>query len=62
MPVAVKSRAPNFVVAGALSAFVLGTYWYTMRAVGQDDIQKEIDREAARLAQEESSSVGAVSK
>ena len=43
----------NAIIAGGLGAFVLGTYWYTMSAVGQDDLSKEISREAAKMAREE---------
>ena len=48
----------NALVAGGLGAFVLGTYWYTMSAVGQDDLSKEISREAAKMAREEAQSQG----
>ncbi|WVZ95660.1 hypothetical protein U9M48_041394 [Paspalum notatum var. saurae] len=43
-----RSLAPktrNFVVAGGLSAFVLGVYYYTMRAVGgTDELQVAINK------------------
>ncbi|KAL6619865.1 hypothetical protein ACP70R_031968 [Stipagrostis hirtigluma subsp. patula] len=43
-----RSLAPktrNLVVAGGLSAFVLGVYYYTMRAVGgTDELQVAIDK------------------
>lgn len=43
-----SSLAPktrNLVVAGGLSAFVLGVYYYTMRAVGgTDELQVAIDK------------------
>lgn len=45
-------RLSNGLIAGGLGAFVMGTYWYTLRAVGQDDLQKEIDREAAKMARD----------
>jgi len=48
-----STKVKNLAVAGALGAFVAGTYMYTMRAVGQDDLAKELEREAARLAREE---------
>lgn len=51
-------QVKNFAVAGALGAFVAGTYLYTMRAVGQDDLAKEVEREAARLAREEAKLAG----
>jgi hypothetical protein len=38
-------RTRNLVVAGGLSAFVLGVYYYTMRAVGgTDELQVAIDK------------------
>ncbi|BAS91851.1 Os05g0103800, partial [Oryza sativa Japonica Group] len=38
-------KTKNFVVAGGLSAFVLGVYYYTMRAVGgTDELQVAIDK------------------
>jgi len=43
-----RSLAPktrNLVVAGGLSAFVLGVYYYTTRAVGgTDELQVAIDK------------------
>ncbi|KAI9081613.1 hypothetical protein K1719_036499 [Acacia pycnantha] len=38
-------KVKNLVVAGGLSAFVLGVYFYTMRAVGgTDELQVAIDK------------------
>ncbi|XP_020535973.1 uncharacterized protein LOC105636690 [Jatropha curcas] len=38
-------RTKNLIVAGGLSAFVLGVYFYTMRAVGgTDELQVAIDK------------------
>jgi hypothetical protein len=38
-------KTRNLVVAGGLSAFVLGVYYYTMRAVGgTDELQVAIDK------------------
>ena len=38
-------KTKNIVVAGGLSAFVLGVYYYTMRAVGgTDELQVAIDK------------------
>ena len=38
-------KARNLVVAGGLSAFVFGVYFYTMRAVGgTDELQVAIDK------------------
>ncbi|XP_020245619.1 uncharacterized protein LOC109823697 [Asparagus officinalis] len=38
-------KTKNLVVAGGLSAFVLGVYYYTMRAVGgTDELQVAIDK------------------
>ncbi|KAF8776195.1 hypothetical protein HU200_003889 [Digitaria exilis] len=41
-----RSLSPkNLVVAGGLSAFVLGVYYYTMMAVGgSDELQIAIDK------------------
>ncbi|CAN6336005.1 unnamed protein product [Urochloa humidicola] len=40
-----KTKIRNLVVAGGLSAFVLGVYYYTMRAVGgTDELQVAIDK------------------
>ena len=49
MPLA-KSRAylPNWAVATILAGFVGGTYYYSMRAVGSDDLEKELARENER--------------
>ncbi|XP_039010686.1 uncharacterized protein LOC120139591 [Hibiscus syriacus] len=38
-------KTKNLVVAGGLSAFVFGVYFYTMRAVGgTDELQVAIDK------------------
>ncbi|CAI9108537.1 OLC1v1008159C1 [Oldenlandia corymbosa var. corymbosa] len=38
-------RTKNLVVAGGLTAFVFGVYFYTMRAVGgTDELQVAIDK------------------
>lgn len=38
-------KTKNFVVAGGLTAFVFGVYFYTMRAVGgTDELQMAIDK------------------
>ncbi|XP_057429241.1 uncharacterized protein LOC130722514 [Lotus japonicus] len=52
-------KAKNFVVAGGLTAFVFGTYFYTMRAVGgTDELQVAIDKfEADKSKQEGNPSV-----
>lgn len=47
-----KKYLPNWALAAVLGGFVGGTYWYTMHAVGKDDLQQELDREAQRLAKE----------
>ena len=40
-----KSKAKNAVVAGGLTAFVFGVYFYTMKAVGgTDELQTAIDK------------------
>ena len=38
---------PNWALAGLLGAFVGGTYYYSLRAVG-DDSGQEMEREFAR--------------
>ncbi|XP_038989588.1 uncharacterized protein LOC103715013 [Phoenix dactylifera] len=38
-------KTKNLIVAGGLSGFVLGVYYYTMRAVGNtDELQVAIDK------------------
>lgn len=38
-------KVKNFVVAGGLTSFVFGVYFYTMRAVGStDELQVAIDK------------------
>ncbi|KAF4358222.1 hypothetical protein CsatB_025095 [Cannabis sativa] len=38
-------KTKNFVVAGGLTSFVFGVYFYTMRAVGgTDELQVAIDK------------------
>ncbi|RWW03156.1 hypothetical protein GW17_00033699 [Ensete ventricosum] len=38
-------KTKNLIVAGGLSGFVLGVYYYTMRAVGgTDELQVAIDK------------------
>ncbi|CAA0818427.1 Unknown protein [Striga hermonthica] len=42
---ALAPKTKNLVVAGGLSAFVFGVYFYTMRAVGgTDELQIAIDK------------------
>ncbi len=43
-----KAYLPNWAMATVLAGFVAGTYWYSMRAVGSDDLEKELARENAR--------------
>ncbi|WOL10080.1 hypothetical protein Cni_G18834 [Canna indica] len=39
------SKTKNLIVAGGLTGFVLGVYFYTMRAVGgTDELQVAIDK------------------
>lgn len=39
------TRTKNLIVAGGLSGFVIGVYYYTMRAVGgTDELQVAIDK------------------
>lgn len=38
-------KTKNFIVAGSLTGFVFGVYFYTMRAVGgTDELQVAIDK------------------
>ncbi|MED6186216.1 hypothetical protein PIB30_064725 [Stylosanthes scabra] len=47
-------KAKNLVVAGGLTAFVFGTYYYTMRAVGgTDELQVAIDKFEAEKSKTE---------
>lgn len=48
-----KSYLPNWGVAVVLAAFVTGTYYYSMHAVGSDDMTQELRKEAERQAAEE---------
>ncbi len=43
-----KAYLPNWALATILAGFVGGTYWYSMRAVGSDDLEKELAKENAR--------------
>ncbi|XVF37561.1 hypothetical protein REPUB_Repub20aG0019900 [Reevesia pubescens] len=59
---AYSSLAPktkNLVVAGGLTAFVFGLYFYTMRAVGgTDELQVAIDKFEEQKKQEANSNIG----
>ncbi|KAK8572744.1 hypothetical protein V6N13_048323 [Hibiscus sabdariffa] len=61
-PFAYSSLAPktkNLVVAGGLTAFVFGVYFYTMRAVGgTDELQVAIDKFEELKKQEAKSNIG----
>ncbi|XAR64581.1 hypothetical protein NMG60_11008316 [Bertholletia excelsa] len=47
-------KTKNLVVAGGLSAFVSGVYFYTMRAVGgSDELQVAIDKFEAEKGKNE---------
>lgn len=37
----------NLLVAGALVAFVGGTYWKVIHSVSSDDLERELEREIA---------------
>lgn len=50
-----KTYLPNWGVAVVLAAFVTGTYYYSMHAVGSDDMTQELRKEAERQAAEEKS-------
>ena len=43
-----KSYLPNWALAGLLGVFVGGTYFYTIRSVGSEDVAAELERESAR--------------
>lgn len=47
-PARPKAYLPNWALATILAGFVGGTYWYSMRAVGSDDLEKELAKENAR--------------
>ncbi|CAK7322489.1 unnamed protein product [Dovyalis caffra] len=48
-------KTKNLVVAGGLSAFVFGVYFYTMRAVGgTDELQTAIDKFEQQKSKQES--------
>jgi hypothetical protein len=48
-------KTKNLVVAGGLTAFVFGVYYYTMRAVGgTDELQVAIDKFEEQKSKEES--------
>lgn len=55
----VGPKAKNLLVAGGLTGFVFGTYFYTMRAVGSiDEVQSAIDRlEVEKRREEEKETV-----
>jgi hypothetical protein len=37
-----KAFLPNWAIGVGLAGFVAATYWYSMRAVGTDDLEKEL--------------------
>ena len=42
---------PNWAMAGLLLTFVGGTYWYTLHAVGKEDLSEELRKEYERQKQ-----------
>jgi predicted metal-dependent hydrolase len=40
-----RGGAPNWLLAGALAAFVGATFYRTVNRVSTDDLEKELDRE-----------------
>ncbi|MCD7460938.1 hypothetical protein HAX54_044841 [Datura stramonium] len=55
---ALAPKTKNLVMAGGLTGFVFGVYYYTMRAVGgSDELQVAIDKfeEAKRSSEAEAS-------
>ncbi|KAK9141157.1 hypothetical protein Scep_010838 [Stephania cephalantha] len=53
------TKTKNLVVAGGLTSFVLGVYFYTMKAVsGTDEVQEAIEKfEAGRGSEAAQSSI-----
>ena len=45
-----KRYLPNWGVAAVLTGFVAGTYYYSMHAVGSDDMPQELQRQVERQA------------
>lgn len=43
-----KKILPNGAVAGILVGFVVGSYWWSMHSVGQQDIEHEVQKEVER--------------
>ena len=37
-----KAFVPNWAIGAGLAGFVAATYWYSMHAVGTDDLEKEL--------------------
>jgi hypothetical protein len=52
-PPASTKLLPNWAVAGILGTFVVGTYYYSMRAVGTGDLAKEVENEYTRQLKQE---------
>lgn len=47
-----KAFIPNWAIAVGLAGFVAGTYWYSMRAVGSDDLEKELKAQQRKSQQQ----------
>jgi hypothetical protein len=43
---------PNWALAGLLSGFIAGSYYYTLRRVGNSDLEAEVQREVKRQRKE----------
>jgi hypothetical protein len=50
MTAAAARGVSNGVIAGALGAFCVGAYVYTMRAVGQDDLDVAVAQHEAKAS------------
>ena len=53
-PATPRKLMPNWALAGLLTAFVGGTYLYSMHAVGTEDLAAELHAESDRQAAAES--------
>ena len=47
-----KAFVPNWAIAVGLAGIVAGTYWYSMRAVGSDDLEKELKAQQRQSQQQ----------
>lgn len=54
-----KKILPNGAVAGILVSFVVGSYWWSMHSVGQQDIEQEVQKEVERQQKAAEAQAGA---